>query len=499
MRTREFLNDVCKRIKYKPASKPIAEELEGHIEDLKSEYICKGYSEEISEEKAVEQMGDAKQIGKRLNKIHRPKLDWVTLTLTLVLIFIGGGYVKLMHPEVLVGKGYFGLNDFMTAGLEYIIYILSILFCIFIYFYDYRKICKHSNILYILATILDFVAYFKGSKENGNLLWGLEPFTWVSPTVITAPLYILAFVGFINNINKDSKIIITISDGRKINPNIIKTIVLSCLSIIILLMINFASGFIVTVVYLIIATTELLKRKQIKNTAILVVTSMILFSLLSTSICIIPTKRMNCDDPLLSALWVGVETPGKKRVEFVREEILKFAKLIGKADLSNTYYSDNTWENLDIQRYVSMDAYFNRYEGFTFLALLANYGWIVSLGIMAIIILLNIKLIINATKIKDTYGKLIIIGVASLYIVKVVCHLAMSLGWGIITEFTLPFISEGEVSFLVDTICIALVLSVYRRKNINFEEPKKSKLIAKIEDFFFEEVEEENNSNECQN
>ena len=263
-------------------------------------------------------------------------------------------------------------------------------------------------------------------------------------------------------------------------------------------MINFASGFIVTVVYLIIATTELLKRKQIKNTAILVVTSMILFSLLSTSICIIPTKRMNCDDPLLSELWVGVETPGKKRVEFVREEILKFAKLIGKADLSNTYYSDNTWGNLDIQRYVSMDAYFNRYEGFTFLALLANYGWIVSLGIMAIIILLNIKLIINATKIKDTYGKLIIIGVASLYIVKVVCHLAMSLGMGIITEFTLPFISEGEVSFLVNTICIALVLSVYRRKNINFEEPKKSKLIAKIEDFFFEEVEEDN-SNECQN
>ena len=35
---------------------------------------------------------------------------------------------------------------------------------------------------------------------------------------------------------------------------------------------------------------------------------------------------------------------------------------------------------------------------------------------------------------------------------------------------------------------MAIMLSVYRRKDINFEEPKKSKLVVKIEDFLFEEV-----------
>ena len=35
----------------------------------------------------------------------------------------------------------------------------------------------------------------------------------------------------------------------------------------------------------------------------------------------------------------------------------------------------------------------------------------------------------------------------------------------------------------------AVLLSVYRRKNINFEELKKSKLIAQIENFLFEDVE----------
>lgn len=73
LNTKEFLNDVCKEIKYKPASRPISEELEGHIQDAKEDYLCKGYSENEAEEKAVEQMGDAKQIGRKLNKIHKPK------------------------------------------------------------------------------------------------------------------------------------------------------------------------------------------------------------------------------------------------------------------------------------------------------------------------------------------------------------------------------------------------------------------------------------------
>ena len=44
----------------------------------------------------------------------------------------------------------------------------------------------------------------------------------------------------------------------------------------------------------------------------------------------------------------------------------------------------------------------------------------------------------------------------------------------------------------MNIMCMSLVLSVYRRKDINFEEPKKSKMATKIEDFFFEEVEEYN-------
>ena len=40
MKTKEFLNKVSKEIKYKPANKPITEELESHIEEAKKEFMA---------------------------------------------------------------------------------------------------------------------------------------------------------------------------------------------------------------------------------------------------------------------------------------------------------------------------------------------------------------------------------------------------------------------------------------------------------------------------
>lgn len=56
MKTKDFLDTVCNEVKYKLANKMISEELAGHIEDLKNDNLCKGYTDEQAEEKAVEQM-----------------------------------------------------------------------------------------------------------------------------------------------------------------------------------------------------------------------------------------------------------------------------------------------------------------------------------------------------------------------------------------------------------------------------------------------------------
>ena len=86
MQTKEFLNTVCEQIKYKPIRNSISEELENHIEESKENYIQEGLEEKKQKKKAIIQMGDAEEIGKRLNKIHKPKLDWKLVIISLIMM-----------------------------------------------------------------------------------------------------------------------------------------------------------------------------------------------------------------------------------------------------------------------------------------------------------------------------------------------------------------------------------------------------------------------------
>ena len=104
-------------------------------------------------------------------------------------------------------------------------------------------------------------------------------------------MYIIAFAGLIKNIK------------TKTTTQKIMLIIASYLSVITALMINFVSGFLLGSTYLIIITVHFLKEKQIKNTIILWISSIILFSLLTTVICIIPTIKINNEDKLESSLW----------------------------------------------------------------------------------------------------------------------------------------------------------------------------------------------------
>ncbi len=351
MNTKEFLDNVCSNIKYKPASNQIKEELKTHIDEVKEEKIDEGYSAKEAEELAVNQMGNAKEIGRKLNKIHRPKLDWGTLILVIVLIFLSGSYMKFIPSNFYSAfheKNILGLNDIITAKVECIMFVFAVLFAIGLYFFDYRKICKYSKAFYIVATLLNIVAYLRGFRANGNLIYGLWPFTSVAPTVISIPLYIIAFAGFINDIN----------NKRKLNSNIAKIIILGIISVITSLIINFVSGFLITAVYVTILSRELIIKRHIKYSLIFIVSSIIIFVLLSTIICIIPTKWRYKEDNLTSAYWVGIDTVGERRIDEIRKEVFNGAKMFGTADLEEKALQDEQGDIYNIQNY------FRNYWGF---------------------------------------------------------------------------------------------------------------------------------------
>lgn len=149
MQINEFLNSVCEQIKYKPIRKEIAQEIKNHIEESKENYIEKGMQAKEAEEKAILQMGNAEEIGKKLNKIHKPKFNLSLFILVLMLLGFG----------ILV-------NSLNYTNEYFITIILSILaFCI-IYFLDYRKLIKYSHFIYAIPTIILLFTRINKFRDN---------------------------------------------------------------------------------------------------------------------------------------------------------------------------------------------------------------------------------------------------------------------------------------------------------------------------------------------
>ena len=198
MNINTFLDLVCNEIKYKPIRNDIAEELKNHINEIKQEYIDKGLESNKAEDKAVEQMGNPKEIGLKLNKIHKPKLDWKLLIIMIITL----GFSLLV---TFTRASNISQNNEIDVMIKYIAFmVIGIILSVICYFVDYRKLLKHSNKLFIIASLSIIVSITFGTNLRGVSHFRIGTYMF-SPSVIAMPLYILSFVGFLENINKENK------------------------------------------------------------------------------------------------------------------------------------------------------------------------------------------------------------------------------------------------------------------------------------------------------
>lgn len=273
----EFLNSVCNQIKYKPIRNAISEELKNHIEDKKEELIEMGQNEEEAEKNAVEQMGDAEIIGKELNKVHRPRLDWKLLIILVVLLIFGFVISYIIteneHTEMMQYMKE-GVSEYITTNymIKYACFVaIGFGIGIIIYFCDYKKIKNKSLILYIIATAVIILAFLFGISVNGINFLRIGNYSIRSNT-IAVPLYILAFIGFLENINEENKLTKLFKQKNiKINANILKLVVLSLISLLMLSLIPSSSSVIVlAITYLILATKKILSESKNKKKHLLI-------------------------------------------------------------------------------------------------------------------------------------------------------------------------------------------------------------------------------------
>ena len=85
----EYLKSLTEQIRIKRARTMVAEEVEAHIEDQKQDFMAHGLGEEEAESMAVVEMGDPVEAGVKLDRVHRPKMEWTVLMAILVISIMG--------------------------------------------------------------------------------------------------------------------------------------------------------------------------------------------------------------------------------------------------------------------------------------------------------------------------------------------------------------------------------------------------------------------------
>ena len=445
LQIKDFLEKVCNEIRYKPIREEISKELENHIEEAKEGYMHKGENEENAINKAISDMGDAEVIGKTLNKIHRPKLDYKLFILLLILLCFTFlvAWIKTTSHVFSEGEG-----PFFIKTIVYL--IIGFILGLTIYFMDYTKIAKYSNYIYIVSSLLIiYTLFFSNYKANGISYLRIGNIFTVSISTVAMPLFLIAFVGFIQNVGKHQvEFRILNLETIKIDKSLIKIIILSIFSLLLLASIpSLTSAFVLGMAYMIIATVKIIKDSHKKVTNVLKLWGVI--AVLGI-ICIISlTTAPYRLERIVTTFYPETDPEGAGWLGINRKLIIESASMFGEAeDMSNA---------LDL---------FDAGTQFAFISILAHYGWIVAILLIVTIILISIKLIINSIKVKDAYGKMIIIGISCLFIFQSVFNVLMNLNLWFESGFELPFVSYGGTGLIMNMACLALVLSIYRRKDI---------------------------------
>ncbi|MCG7336241.1 FtsW/RodA/SpoVE family cell cycle protein [Sporosarcina sp. ACRSM] len=421
-KSQSYLREVREQIKSKEAKNFVSAELDSHIKEAKNEWMKKGLEDAEAEEKAVGQMGSPVTLGQQLNKLHRPKVDW--LTVILLVTAIGLGFTPILFvdadysSQIGMGAGDFFKHKAIFAFLGGALVLGMMLL-------DYRKLAKLGWLFYLIGIlILLMLSYFPTALINGMSVIMLGPFRLES--LMAIPFFFLAWVSFFNN--KRLKI-----------WHLGLLFFLSCY--LLLMVPSIPTTYIYVVMVFVLFWWSKFSRKQILTTMIL-----------SVGTCLLA----------VSAFWPLTSPYQKVRLlAFLNPEkysndegfmILHIKKLMADA---GWFGSSNTLPYLP-----------GAHTDFVFVSFIYHYGWFFAAVLVLILCLLVARIIVIAHKIHDPYGKLLLIGAMTLYTVQLASNIGMTLGFLPMTSMSLPFISYGLMPTLFNAFLIGVVLSVYRRKDL---------------------------------
>ncbi|KXY35990.1 FtsW/RodA/SpoVE family cell cycle protein [Bacillus sp. FSL K6-0067] len=396
-------------MKSKEAKDLVAAELDFHLKQAKNMWVEKGLSEAVAEDKAVEQMGSPIKLGRELNKLHKPKVDWFLIGLLVAAMGLG------FLPVITFGHADLFLN-------KVIFVILGVATAIGIMLLDYRKLERLGWLFYTIGVlILLMIKCFPTDYVIGEAIIKIGPIK--IDCLMTIPFFFLAWASFFNNSR-------------------LKFMHLLMLYVFSLYLFSTTSILLPISIYITMVFVMLWWSNLGKNTAWLITILPILPFIIRDLFSWSAVKEYRI------ARILGFINPAHDQWDLRLQEAMSSAGWFG------------TYENIKSIRAAHTD--------FVFASLTYYYGYVLALVLVVILSLFAVRIMNIAYKINDGYGKLLLVGGVTLFVIHFICNVGMTLGILPRVSISLPFISYGLIPTLFHAFIMRIVLSVYRRKDMSF-------------------------------
>jgi rod shape determining protein RodA len=129
---------------------------------------------------------------------------------------------------------------------------------------------------------------------------------------------------------------------------------------------------------------------------------------------------------------------------------------IGSGGLTGRGYLAGTQTNLD---YVP-----EQHTDFIFTVVGEEFGFVGSIGVLALFAVLLWRAIRIASMSKDPFGTFVAAGIASMFAIQIFVNVGMTIGIMPITGIPLPFLSYGGSAMLVNCLAVGLLLNLHMRR-----------------------------------
>ncbi|MCY8231107.1 FtsW/RodA/SpoVE family cell cycle protein [Priestia endophytica] len=405
-----FLNRVTAHIRSKEAKKVVRLELYQHMRELSSLWEEEGMTKEEAEKKTIEQMGSPAQIGKKMNKLHRPIVDWFALLTMISLIAL-----SFLTPILFTKVSSSDMLKMHSIGVSISVCIVGLLM-----FFNYEKLKNKGLFFYIVGCLFLLYMYFFGTVKGSRTFVSIGPV--FSSAYITFPLFLLSWASF------------TVRNRMSF---LASSFLLVFPFFMFIRMGYYGPSLLYILLALCLTGTGKWKRK---GSHLYIWFVVLILSAYAASLLRGTTL------PKIIDLW------REKPYQLFSESfyLLSRAGWFGNGVLPSTV-------ELNTKYYVDL----------IFVPLTYMYGWLFSLFLLFLMSFLLFRMYRTFIGTREPFGRALTLGVIILYGVTCVWGLLMGMGKVPFLNVSVPFVSYGVISFMINASFIGFVLSVYRWKNIN--------------------------------